>query len=97
MHERSSNTFKPPGTIRCSTHRNKILEYWCKTCEKLICNKCKILDDPNHEWLTIDEATAILKREVSVQNISIYFNQSDSCRLGRSLFTENSTIFRQSN
>lgn len=38
-----------PDKLTCSDHKNQILELYCKTCKKCICNKCHIVQHCTHK------------------------------------------------
>ena len=42
-------------------HTNEVLEYFCKPCQRCICQKCAIMTHKNHEFVHLDEAAVSAK------------------------------------
>ena len=67
MHSvRSMDTgVSPIGQVMCPTHTNKLIEYFCKNCQALVCPKCMFETHNGHELAQLEEVTAIVRENVT--------------------------------
>ena len=49
----------------CGTHKNEALKLFCKTCSKLICRDCTLVDHRQHNYAFVEEARKHVEGEVA--------------------------------
>ena len=52
-------------------HPNEVLEYFCKSCQQCICQKCGMLGHKNHEFVHLDEAADEAKSRLEENKTNI--------------------------
>lgn len=77
--------------IRCTVHPGNPVDYFCETCDAVICAKCMSAHHKKHDWCSADEQRAHIRRRMQgfrhtlAQNrgvinddhkMSVYFSQS---------------------
>ncbi|CAF4480086.1 unnamed protein product, partial [Rotaria magnacalcarata] len=61
IHKQVSIEEAIPDIIFCDKHSKKPLEYWCYTCEKVICVDCLLINHNNHEYSSKDDVAKELE------------------------------------
>ena len=51
----------PVGQVFCTVHTSKLIEYFCKNCQKLVCPRCMFETCNGHELAQLEEVTAIVR------------------------------------
>ncbi|CAF3488437.1 unnamed protein product [Rotaria socialis] len=84
IHQQVSIEEAIPDVIFCDKHLKKSLEYWCHTCEKVICVDCLLINHKNHEYSSKDDVTKELETKISTRlygiqsSLEYRINQADS-------------------
>ncbi|CAM2702981.1 unnamed protein product [Rotaria socialis] len=84
IHQQVSIEEAIPDVIFCDKHSKKSLEYWCHTCEKVICVDCLLINHKNHEYSSKDDVTKELETKISTRlygiqsSLEYRINQADS-------------------
>lgn len=55
----------PGGQVHCSKHTDKLIEYFCRVCQDLVCPKCMYEVHNGHELAQLDEVTGIVRQNVN--------------------------------
>ena len=55
----------PVGQVYCSKHTDKMIEYFCRVCQDLVCPKCMYEVHNGHDLAQLDEVTGIVRQKVS--------------------------------
>ncbi|KAF4088283.1 hypothetical protein AMELA_G00080440 [Ameiurus melas] len=51
-------------SLRCTSHKQERLKFFCVTCNQLTCRDCQLIDHRNHSFLLLEEAVASQKDEL---------------------------------
>ena len=51
----------PVGQVYCTKHVQKMIEYFCKNCQELVCPRCMYEAHNGHELAQLDEVTGIVR------------------------------------
>ena len=51
----------PVGQVYCAKHTKKLIEYFCRVCQDLVCPKCMYEVHNGHELAQLDEVTGIVR------------------------------------
>ena len=49
-------TFQPCQVRYCASHKGEVLKLYCKTCKKLICRDCTLVDHHQHKYAFVKDA-----------------------------------------
>ena len=59
-------TILPSSHIHyCAVHKNEALKLYCKTCSKLICRDCTLVEHRQHNYIFVQEARELVKAEMT--------------------------------
>lgn len=68
VHKQVSINEAIPEIIPCDKHPKKQLDYWCFTCEKIICVDCVLFNHKNHKYALKDDVSKYLEMTVSLDS-----------------------------
>jgi len=51
--------------VSCPQHPEKLIEYFCRVCQELVCPRCMFESHNGHELSQLEEVTGIVRRNVT--------------------------------
>ncbi|KAB5586914.1 hypothetical protein PHYPO_G00007010 [Pangasianodon hypophthalmus] len=51
-------------SLRCTSHKQERLKFFCVTCDQLTCRDCQLIDHRNHRFLLLEEAVVSQKDQL---------------------------------
>ena len=57
-------TFQPCQVRYCASHKGEVLKLYCKTCKKLICRDCTLVDHHQHKYAFVKDARQQVNAEM---------------------------------
>ncbi|XP_060726349.1 tripartite motif-containing protein 66 isoform X4 [Tachysurus vachellii] len=51
-------------SLRCTSHKQEQLKFFCVTCDQLTCRDCQLIDHRNHRFLLLEEALVSQKEQL---------------------------------